>query len=173
LVITLLSGKKIKDMQNDPLFSSMSPSEFWGKRWNKPIQTCLKNGVYRPIRKFCPTIVAFYTTFLASGLLHEYVLYIFSLLVVNSVNENRKFISAQYGNQTCFFLWNATIIILEHTVNNARAFKTIIGSLPKKLVPFLVLMTVLPISHWFTDEYVRLQFFKHYSVAIPVLVLIE
>jgi hypothetical protein len=44
----VLTGHKLpKKFMDNPLVASTSPGDFWGRRWNLVIHTCLKNGVYK------------------------------------------------------------------------------------------------------------------------------
>lgn len=58
----------------NPLFSTRSARDFWGKKWNIQVTTTLKRCVFLPLRKTLnmPAGVAATSTFLASGLFHEY-----------------------------------------------------------------------------------------------------
>jgi hypothetical protein len=54
VVVTLCT---MNDIQSDvfsgqPLFLSKSPSDFWGKRWNRLIHSILKDSVYKPVLAF-------------------------------------------------------------------------------------------------------------------------
>ena len=40
--VTLLTGIQTKDLTNNPLFGSSSPSDFWGRRWNNVVHKTLK-----------------------------------------------------------------------------------------------------------------------------------
>jgi hypothetical protein len=33
----------------------------------------------------------------------------------------------------------------------------------------IVVLMALPVSHWFTDEYVRSGLFAHYAVGFPII----
>jgi hypothetical protein len=69
LLTSLLSGISTVDLNDRPLTKATSPSDFWGKRWNKQISSALKRGVFVPLRMASfsrPT--AALATFAASGL---------------------------------------------------------------------------------------------------------
>eukprot|EP00546_Thalassionema_frauenfeldii_P012146 CAMPEP_0178918672 /NCGR_PEP_ID=MMETSP0786-20121207/13954_1 /TAXON_ID=186022 /ORGANISM="Thalassionema frauenfeldii, Strain CCMP 1798" /LENGTH=58 /DNA_ID=CAMNT_0020592403 /DNA_START=719 /DNA_END=892 /DNA_ORIENTATION=+ len=56
----------------NPLFTSRSPSDFWGRRWNLLVHSLLKGGIFKPVRKYFSSTVATVAAFLASGALHEW-----------------------------------------------------------------------------------------------------
>lgn len=49
-IIQVVGGFQTEDAVNNPMFGSISPSDFWGNRWNKLIHRGLKQGVYKPVR---------------------------------------------------------------------------------------------------------------------------
>lgn len=58
---------------------SKSLSEFWGKRWNTVMQMNLAGLVYRPLRGKAPRATRVFLTFVASGFLHIYPLFVAGL----------------------------------------------------------------------------------------------
>jgi hypothetical protein len=81
---TLLRGVSCEPGFASPLWVSRSAKEVWGARWNRPVNLFLKRGVFKPVafrvgvcRNGFGRLAGTAATFLASGLLHEYV---FSLL---------------------------------------------------------------------------------------------
>ena len=44
-----------------------------------------------------------------------------------------------------------------------------IGKVPKSLVPPLIVMTSLPVAHWFRDPYMYGGFFRDYERCIPMI----
>ena len=57
----------------NPLFSTRSPGDFWGKRWNIQVTTTLKRCCFVPLVKAgVSKSVAGIATFVFSGLFHEY-----------------------------------------------------------------------------------------------------
>jgi MBOAT, membrane-bound O-acyltransferase family len=69
----LLTGCEAEAFADNPRGQSTSPSDFWGRRWNRLIHECLKNGVYKPVRFVSggPRWLAIGATFLASSMFHE------------------------------------------------------------------------------------------------------
>ena len=112
--------------------------------------------------------------FLASSLLHEYVLLLISYTInlQNNSNVNNKYYP-YHGNQTLFFLWNGVLILLEGAISHWNIFQWMKKVLPSYVITMLVLMLSLPVSHLFTNEYVQSGFYTHFKVGFPIFVLIE
>lgn len=165
------------DFADAPLTKSRSPSDFWGNRWNRLVGPALRRGVYMPIRKCLRwhSHVAAMITFVASGLLHEYVLYILSMRRGKPNNpltrnaENDAFVP-NYGHHLFFFSWCAVILLGERVIG-----PTITPWLPKPgpLRTGLVLLTTLPIAHYFTDEYIASSFYSDISLGFPKVLLLK
>lgn len=163
LMVSLLTGYSTLSIHDDPLLLSSSVREFWGRRWNRMVRAAMHRGVYIPLRNaHCPRYIGAMATFLASGALHEYFLYLFTF------REGSDYVP-NYGNQTLFFFWNALVIVMEYAL---QGVKLQIGGfqwrhLSRPVRTLLVLMTVLPVSHWFMDEYVNAKFFADIAMGFP------
>jgi hypothetical protein len=166
---------------DDPLLKSTSPSDFWGKRWNSLVQTCLKNGVFKvsdvysrrkrlaiccprlttrdyllfqPIYKHFSKPAGVMATFLASGLLHEWlVLVIFTAppsfiplgdVMENSASEDVGF-EVVYGGSVIFFVWQAMLILVESFVGNWEIFQTMGRILPAPVRTPLIVGAGIPV----------------------------
>lgn len=166
--ISLLAGIKTIDIADNPFFLSKSPSDFWGRRWNCLVHGVLKRGVYKPVRKFTANSAALaaVATFIASGVLHEYIL---SIITLDSVDQS----SVRYGMHLAFFAYNALIFTVEHLFSEAYIFQWSGRTLHPTIVSLLVVLSVLPVAHWFTDEYISAGFYTDYTVGFPILVRIE
>eukprot|EP00578_Thalassiosira_sp_NH16_P019514 CAMPEP_0181086972 /NCGR_PEP_ID=MMETSP1071-20121207/6030_1 /TAXON_ID=35127 /ORGANISM="Thalassiosira sp., Strain NH16" /LENGTH=586 /DNA_ID=CAMNT_0023168841 /DNA_START=17 /DNA_END=1774 /DNA_ORIENTATION=+ len=70
-----LAGILTLDAFDSPMFKSTSVSDFWGRRWNRLVHGVLKRGVYKPVRKYSSKTIAALSTFIVSGILHEYILW--------------------------------------------------------------------------------------------------
>ena len=68
-----IAGINAKPIMNAP-FKSSSLSEFWGRRWNGAFNQLVLNIFFRQLSRSIGTIRATLTTFLLSGLLHEFVI---------------------------------------------------------------------------------------------------
>ena len=167
IVISLTSGFSTVDFNDSPLTKSTSVAEFWGMRWNKVIGGYLKFAVFKPMLKSgWGKGSAVFATFLASGLLHEYVLLSCTLKGRGSGDAVPLF-EPNYFRQTGFFLWNALMLILEQYLSSVDELKQFASKLPRPVRTALVVMTSLPISHWFTDEFIAGGVLNDFSVAFP------
>jgi len=165
--ISLLAGIRTMDIADNPFFLSKSPSDFWGRRWNCLVHGVLKRGIYKPVRRSTANAaMAAVATFVASGVLHEYIL---SIITLDKKDKN----TVRYGMHLAFFAYNAVIFTIEHLVSEARIFSWSGRTLHPTIVSLLVVLTVLPVAHWFTDEYVSAGFYSDYTVGFPILVRME
>lgn len=164
ILTSCMTGHTLDSFSESPLTLSTSPSDFWGQRWDRPVQSALRRGCYAPIRDAYSSGIAAFGTFLVSGFIHEYVVLMFSFRGGHSYQP-------RYGRQFIFFLWNGTVLILERFWKKYTKGYNI--KMPRPLQTALVLMTVLPIGHMFTDEYVRASFYDDVSWAFPILVPIR
>lgn len=171
LTTILGTGLQIEEMWVDPLSKSGSFSDFWSERWNRSVHIALKRGVFMPMRKYFPKYVAMASTFLASGLFHEWLVWItFSPLPPwNVVPEddlgcvNANCYRPTYGSALVFFLFQALLIAFEYWIGNE--FKTFTSALPSPLVTLLVVCIGGSMAHWFSDGYVHSSFFLDSRVA--------
>ena len=156
---------------DNPILLSTSPSDFWGRRWNKLIHTGLKQGVYKPVRwRTGSRTLASIATFAVSGIYHEYVWGI--LFRSTSVQLAEGCLSCYYhggiGKQMTFFCWNGVLIALEYMVGHEIGRLT--KPLPQLLRSHLVVMLSLPVGHLFTADLTRSGYFASIQQALPVFV---
>lgn len=172
LAVVALTGCQVMELMQNPILDSQSPSEFWGKRWNLMLHGSFKRGIFLPlsVKHKVPRGVAVLVTFVVSGLLHEYVCCIIQLRSQLYPDLASKKYEPLIGRHFLFFLWNASVVILERAVSHRTLFQRIKKNFPRPAVTALVLLTVLPISHWFTDEYIRSGFYSDYSMGFPLIV---
>lgn len=174
IMTSLLTGISTSKFNDDPLLASASPSDFWGRRWNVIVGSGLRRGVYRPLRKNqYPRFIAAFATFMASGFLHEYVLMTLSLRGGVPNNPTGEPCSPRYGNHWIFFMWNGVVLIVEYLLQGTALIRFLQNNLPKPVRTMLVLLTVIPISHLFTDEYVQCSFYSDISLGFPRIVTIR
>lgn len=168
LLTSCITGYVLEDFHDAPLTQSTSLSDFWGRRWDRPVQSALRRGCYAPLRDTYSSAFASFVTFLVSGLVHEYV------LLVMSLRGGHTF-SPQYGRQFIFFVWNGIVLLLERYWKQGTKDKesSMMNHLPKPVQTALVLMIVLPIGHYFTDEYIRASFYDDCSWGFPIVVLMR
>lgn len=159
LLTSLCTGKEVVALMKNPIFSSTSPSDFWGHRWNHVVHKCLKNGVYKPVRSITTSPVLGTTAaFVTSGILHEWLLsFVFFDEHVN------------FGRTTGFFAWQAMLVMIESTCG--ELFSPL-RRLPLSLQSALVILSGLPLAHWFTFHYVHSNFFSAGGSAFPMLKII-
>lgn len=159
----LLVGYKCATGMNNPLLEATSPSDFWGRRWNLVVQGLLKRGVFKPMYYHSSSkVVAVVATFLVSGIMHEWVIDV-SIL-------NLAYTPA-FGRTTGFFLWNGLFVILEYLIGGWRIFGMIKRVFPKPLITFMLVLCVLPIGHWFCDEYRNIGYFYALSSGFPLITI--
>jgi len=105
-------------------------------------------------------------TFLVSGFVHEYIL----IFLVQRKGETSSY-EPQFGNQFLFFAWNGIVLFLERallsTEQGQSSSKWMQSNVPKPIRTALVLLTVLPIAHLFTDEYVKSSFYDDAAFGFP------
>ena len=110
-------------------------------------------------------------TFVASGVLHEYILAIISMEgneTTASSDDSDK--SVRYGMHLAFFAYNAIIFTFEHLFGEVYIFKVAGRTLHPTIISLCVVCSVLPIAHWFTDEYKSTGFYSDYKVGFPIIV---
>lgn len=166
--ISMATGNETKGIARDPLSKSISPSDFWSRRWNCFIAGLLKRGVFKPFRTKLSKPVAALATFTVSGLLHEYVISIFAF-AKNA--EGGPFAQApNHGTQLCFFAWNGAVLVLESLFGDASIFQFMKRKLPQPLITAFVLLTALPVAHWFTHEYIVVGAYTDAKLLVPMIV---
>lgn len=166
---SILSGYSTATVNNYPLTRSASPSDFWGRRWNSLVAGGLKRGIYKPtlILGF-PRPLSALGTFAASGLLHEFFLFATSH-APNERDENFHIL----GKHLLFFLWNAVVLVLEGLLHGNKVLAWMHKTLPQPVCTALIFMTVLPIVHFFTDQFIAVGFYSGFSVGYPAIVLLN
>jgi Membrane bound O-acyl transferase family len=161
-----LKGYVTKPVFLNPLFSSRSPSQFWGEKWNLMIHRVLKFGVYLPARKFFSNSVAIMMAFVASGLLHDYA---WALVFYHHTSRRNEAGVCEDCFKpfpfklTAFFAWNGMIMLLERPVGRYLGYTK---SWPTPLVSTLVLLTSLPVSHWYTGDWAMGGYFSDFALGL-------
>ena len=173
VIISILSGCKMINVQNRPMFGSQSPSDFWGRRWNLMMHGSFKRGIFKPLVKHkVPRALAMLATFVVSGILHEHALTLYQMKYLLYPEIASPYVP-HYGRQLAFFLWNGFVVLLEHALSPLPLFQRMKAKLPKPIITALVLLTVVPISHWFTDEYIRSGFYSDCSMGFPLIIYLK
>ncbi|CAB9497464.1 Pfam:DUF821 [Seminavis robusta] len=153
----IFKGYVIEKPFKNPLLTSKSPSAFWGRHWNKVIHDNLKTGAYMPTRKFFPSWVAVMVAFFLSGFIHDYT-WVLAFYHHQSTRDPVTGVcedcyESTPGKLTLFFLWQAGVMTVERLVGKYPPFSWIGQNLPTPIVSTLVVMTSLPVSHWFFGDY--------------------
>jgi hypothetical protein len=174
LLTSLVSGISTSGFNDAALLRSSSPSDFWGRRWNRLVGSALRRGVFKPLRRggFSRGFASF-MTFVASGLLHEYILYAMTFRTGIPNNPENKPYVPSYGRQSLFFVWNGIILIAERFLDGTPPIRWMQKNVPKPVRTALVLLTVLPVGHLFVDEYIRSCFYSDISMGFPQIVRVE
>ena len=156
LIMSICTGYTLEKFSDAPLTQSTSPSDFWGNRWDRPVESTLRRGCFRPLRKasYSRNLAAF-GTFVVSGIIHEYMLWVMSFRRGPPNNPQGVPYVPVVGNQFLFFLWNGIVLVLERWWTGHQVLQWMQRHLPKPVRTALVLLTVLPIAHLFADEYIR------------------
>ena len=161
LLYNLMYGVQTYEVVLNPMLKSKSVTDFWGRRWNMLVHRGLKNGVYKPTRKTTDSRMgAVLATFVASGILHEYVNY---ALFEDAYRTGE-------WKQMLFFGWNGVLLLLEYTIGHWSIFRKLSNKLPPFLVTALVLCLALPLAHLFTGPYIKNGWFESVYIAEPVIV---
>ena len=128
-------GISCEAAMDEPYYAT-SFSNFWGKRWDRPMQTILYSGAFQPMRKGCGSVGvggAVFVTFIVSGVVHT--------LGVAACG----WVSAQSCvSMMCFFLLQAVFVLVEGVLKRPAGMYltqtlTWITS-PLFVLPFLELM---------------------------------
>lgn len=168
--ITSLCGLQLIPFMLNPIFESSSVSDFWGKRWNLVVHGLLKRGVYKPVRSKYSRLAASTATFIASGVFHEWLLSIVFYSDSEDGSCSPICYSPGYGRNTLFFVWNSILIGLEYAIGGAAIFQLCRKHLPITLVSLMVASTALPTVHWFTNDYVRSDYFRDAGIGFPLII---
>lgn len=158
-------------VMKNPLGSATSPSDFWGQRWNLVIHSVLKGGVYKPVRSmgYSP-IVGVMATFFASGLFHEWL--VFGLCTSACKLDpamSRSCYHPQYGGSMAFFTWQAMLLAGEFTLGRTKLVTSITHHIPVYVRTALIIAMGIPLAHFFTEPYVRSDFFRHGQIGLPMI----
>lgn len=106
---------------------------------------------------------------MASGVLHEVVVSVIAIKARLYPEIGLDYVP-RYGNQLLFFVWNGVLLLLEHAFGKHPVIQWMVKNLPQPIITCLVLLMVLPMSHLFTDEYLRSGFFTDFSISCPTIV---
>ena len=165
---------------DNPMFASKSPSDFWGRRWNKLIHHGLKHGIYKPVRAATNNAtIAAVSAFVFSGLLHEYVWSVLFYKTTTQTIEEQQlgveccpscYCDSWIGKQLLFFGWNGVLISLEYMFGNQ--ISKLVQPVPQLLKSHLVVLLSLPVGHLFTADLTMSGFFEHMQQCLPFIKIV-
>ncbi|CAB9515481.1 Probable long-chain-alcohol O-fatty-acyltransferase [Seminavis robusta] len=170
-----------EETMDNPVFGSTSPSEFWGRRWNRLIHDCLKRGVFLPVkRQFASTTLAVMAAFCASGVFHEWLqITVFPPSWDHYVDDSdgschlwgrtgsfssRHCYTPKYGVSLAFFMWQAVLIAIEFAA--MPHCKDLFLNVPAQIKTVMTVIAGGCVAHWFTEPYVHSTFFLDGTVAL-------
>jgi hypothetical protein len=150
-------GYYTKPIFYNPLFTSRSPSEFWGRKWNLMIHRVMKHGCYLPAVQYMPKVWAIFVTFVVSGLMHDYI---WSIMFDTTLSEHEAILL----RVTAFFAYNGVIMLLERPVG--LYLSPVTRHLPTAVVSTMVVCLGLPVVHWYAGDWVAGGYFEHLSIGL-------
>jgi hypothetical protein len=158
-------GYRSAPAMRSPITGATSPSDFWGRRWNVLVHAAIKRGVYKPVRQRTGSaLAASMAAFAASGAFHEWLVHA-CFLHGRPDNWNR----VRIGSQAAFFAWNFAVVAIEGMLIRHEGFARFAKMVPRWLVPPFIVMTSLPVAHWFWDPYMNGGFFPDYESCLPMI----
>jgi hypothetical protein len=104
-------------------------------------------------------------TFLASGLIHEYVWCLLFYINIHQTTDDDVSYDPPFGKQMLFFGWNGILLILEYAVG----WETLVSTVPKPAVTLVVVLMALPVGHLFTGDMLKGGYFTSLQLAFPIL----
>ena len=165
--IQMFLGYKVENCMRNPMLDSDSPSDFWGRKWNRLVHAVLKRGIYKPFRMYTGSpVVSQLAVFVASGLFHEWLVHACFLYNRPGVDKSRVLL----WSNTAFFVWNFGVVICERLVVRTRLVLFLSSITPRAVVPLIIIMCSLPMAHWFGGPYMHGGFFEDYAKFVPMIV---
>jgi Membrane bound O-acyl transferase family len=172
---SLGSGAKVKDVMDNPIFTSRGFVAFWSSKWNLAVHEVLKIGVYWPVRKHWSKQTAMVSTFFASGLFHEVLLWM-CLYPIDDVNGCLSNNAANAAKVDCylprlfvttlFFLWQAAGMAMEYS---ALGQLKILTTIPDLVMTALTVAVGAPLAHFFSEPYWNSLVFENSMMLFTML----
>jgi hypothetical protein len=135
----------------------------------------MKHGVYKPVRHMTnSSLLALLAVFITSGAFHEWLVHACFIYDKNENNNDSLYSNyggggVRIGSQTAFFVWNFVVITIERLLVKNEIFANYARRVPRSLVPSLIVMTSLPVAHWFRDPYMYGGFFRDYEMCLAMM----
>lgn len=173
---TLLTRVKVKTVMDNPVMTSRSFSQFWGAKWNLVVHEVLKHGVYLPMRKHFPKQVAVLSTFVASGLFHEGLLYMCmyplgeTALKCASGGADIDAVDCYLPTPfvtTLFFVWQAVGMAMEQTLPICQWEGW--ARVPDPLMTAIIVTCGCPLAHYFCEPYWNSLVFENGMILFFVI----
>jgi hypothetical protein len=114
-------------------------------------------------------------TFLMSGLIHEYLLFVLCcpeklFYLQQDANTIDSTCTSFLGFNLAFFVYNGVLILLEYAFIGILLHQRIVQLyLPAPLMTSMVILTALPVAHWFTDAYADCNIYESLKVGCPLV----
>lgn len=173
------------------MFMSHIIEDFWSKRWNTVVHSLLKasiptccflhsyailyvslficylynqRGIYKPARQYYSVITSSILAFVASGLMHEWIVYLgfkYARTDIEGAYYNPS--NIVIGTNFLFFIYGAVPVVFEKLLGRIGVIERIWESLPRPVKTCLVLMTSLPLAFWFANPYMHGRLFLDYE----------
>ena len=162
--VQVITGYKVLRSMRNPMLEATSPSDFWGRRWNLIVHNVMKRGVYKPVRKYLNSVtLASLMVFVASGLFHEWLVH--AVVVYGRMLSGNVHI----GSNSAFFIWNFKVIMIERLIVGSNIVQSLGRITPRPIVTLAIIMSSLPVAHWFGNPYLNGGFFSDYEKCVFLL----
>lgn len=162
--VQIITGYKVLRSMRNPMLEALSPSDFWGRRWNLIVHSVMKRGVYKPVRKYLNSAtLASLMVFVASGLFHEWLVH--AVVIYGRTLSGNVHI----GSNSAFFLWNFKVIMFERLIVGSNIVQSLRRITPRPIITLAIIMSSLPVAHWFGNPYLNGGFFSDYEKCIILL----
>ncbi len=157
-----LTGYQAMDpaFQN-PLLESRTLQEFWGSRWNVPVQVLLQRTVYIPLRKQgYSRPIAILGTFLFSGLLHEY-----------TFSTHNYMAYQQFGVAILFFVFMGGLMLVEQWISTnivQPRRQNVARRVPSFVLAFgYMMLSAVPVERYFIRSWLDAGMIDAVSLLVP------
>ena len=134
------------------------------------IHNVLKHGAFLPAKKFVSTPMAIFFAFVVSGLVHDYVWLCIYYHYRHERDEDTGICMECFApttlKLTAFFAWNGAVMLLEKPLGKLPPFTSFSKHLPLPILSTLVILTALPVSHWYTGDWAVSGNFSDFGLAL-------